>query len=269
MATKKTEPYKLTLEDFSKEGYVKNWSVYVHPNITDLDRPVYRYMKFEHLLSMLKTKTIYVPNRSKFTDLSERGYKSELRNFGPYTMVPHNKKERQANKKYVEKVDAINKACQNVCISSWTYDLPISNNMDIKENFLMWKSYGYGDVSCRIETTIQKLIKSITDTDEYPILLSDVKYERERPTTGDAQTTIFNKTQYYTNERELRLCVLCDLSNYMLKFSDLTMIKEIVLSPFINYEYSKFLMEQLRTYFSNDGINIRKSRVMEYNPDIH
>lgn len=264
MATHKEERYQLSIDDFQREGYLERDGIYVHPNITEMEKPIYRYMKLEHLITMLNTKGLYIPHGSSLSDLSERGIKWDPHNIGAITVVPKNKKQRETNNKFLEYVNRIHLASQKIGVSSWTYDLDIkeSKGQTIGENFLMWKTYGSKDISCRVETTIAKLITSICRQEDKCVLLSNVKYYVESKPNGDPQQEIFWKPLYYKGEREVRLCVLNQEEHCTLKIDPRNMITEIVLSPFINNDCSRFLTEQLKKYFPD--INIRKSRIMEY-----
>lgn len=261
MAKHKEEKYELTIGDFQKEGYQERNGFYVHPNITNLEEPIYRYMKLEHLITMLNTKELYIPHRSSFSDLSEMGIKYDPKNIGVLLAVAKNEKTRKVNKKMIDEFNRIRQASKNVCVSSWTSDLKIKDNVT-GENFLMWKAYGGNDISCRIETTTQKLIDAMTCIEDTCVLLAKVEYAKESNPDGNAQKAIFWKPPFYEGEQEVRLCVLNKEKYCTLKINPQKMITEIVMSPFINYYCSRFLTEQLKNYFSD--ITIRRSNIMEY-----
>ena len=73
--------YKITINDLSVDDYRLINGIYVHKYIADtrLNTPIFRYLPFEYLLSLIKNKTLYVANRSSFTDLTEKGYMLNLK----------------------------------------------------------------------------------------------------------------------------------------------------------------------------------------------
>ena len=85
---------KLILKDFINENYKKIQGVYVHPSCSQmLNRPVFRYMQFEHLISMIKNQKLYVPNRLSFNDRTEQGSKENPKNMFGFVAVCRNKKQ--------------------------------------------------------------------------------------------------------------------------------------------------------------------------------
>lgn len=252
--------YHLSLADFVDEKYIKTNGIYVHPKIKDLTRPIYRYIQIEHLLSMLDREELYIPNRKRFKDKAEHGHKFNPKNTFPLTIVSKNysKNGRKLDNTYEKWVSAY-----NLCISCWTYDVQQTDNSDyIAENYLMWKSYGENSVCCRIETTISELIQSIEDIN-IDILISDVSYVKEHLSDNIAQHYIFEKSIYYRDEKEIRLCVLKTADAVCLKIDPFRMIKHIILSPFIGNNLSDLIIGHLKTAYPNWNIPIEKSHIME------
>ncbi len=223
-----SEDYKLTIHDFAGEAYTKHEGIYVHPNIKDFNKPIFRYMSLEHVLSMLDKRELYVPNRKSFSDASERGGKVNPKNTFPLSPVSRSRKKTKADAKLV--YDKW-RAAYSVCISCWTYDsLSDTGNNGVDENYLMWKSYGCNNICCRIETTINELIHSIKDRNGFEILASNVAYVSEHLSDGFAQHYIFEKPIFYRDEKEFRLCVLAQDEYVQLKIDPFSMIRKITLS---------------------------------------
>lgn len=251
--------YELTICDFHGNNYRRVSSgIYVHESIKDLNQPIFRYMLFEHLLGMLSKKRLYVSNRSSFNDLSEHGWKENLKYISPFSSVGKGKTEssRTYNKW---------KASYNICISCWTYDKHYYvHNMEREcESYLMWKAYNTGGIGCRIETTLSDLIERINVEKKHDILISEVSYIDEHR-SGNIHNDIFSKPRYYQDEQEIRLCVLSQEKSVLLDIDPLKLIKGILISPFISNEYSRFIISSLKNTYPEWNIPIEKSHIMEH-----
>lgn len=255
----------LTIEDFSKDDYRKvTDGLFVHKNIINLEQPIFRYMAFEHLLSMLSKKELYVANRFSFKDLSEHGWKENHKKNFPVSPVFRNRKETETiGIKTYERWNA----SYNICISCWSYDKhgnPLHPKEIVSENYLMWKTYASQDIGCRIETTIGDLITEIQQSKaSYDILLANIEYLKDECMSGNLQNDVFSKPLYFYGEQEMRFCILCQEDKVSLKINPFKMIKRVLISPFVTREFSSFLIEQLNTAYPNWNIPIQKSRILE------
>ena len=128
----------------------------------------------------------------------------------------------------------------------------------------MWKSYGFSNVSCRIETTIRELVHSIENKTGTDVVMSEVSYVKPQPATGNIQKYIFEKSPHYQYEKEIRLCVLKQEPYVLLDINPSKIIKEITLSPFINNLFSNFIIEKFQIDYPELSHIIRKSHIMEY-----
>ena len=256
-----SEDYQLTIHDFGKEAYTEHEGIYVHPNIKDLNKPIFRYMPLKYVLSMLESRELYVPNRKSFSDASEKGRKINPKNTFSLLPVSRSRKKAKADAKLV--YDKWRSA-YSVCISCWTYDsLSDTGNNAVDENYLMWKAYGCNNICCRIETTINDLINSIDNENEFEILASNVAYVSEHLSDGFAQHYIFEKPIFYRDEKEFRLCVLTQADFIRLRIDPFQMVKRITLSPFITKRYSDFLKDSIKHKYPEWDVQIDKSCVME------
>ena len=105
---------------FPTEQYTTLKGIHVSKDIS-LQRPIFRYMSAEHLLTLLKSNKLYLRTRHTSEDLNERGL--NLEHFiGPLCPVIRNKKEQN---EYVKKATKQWNDIHSCCISCWTYDTSI------------------------------------------------------------------------------------------------------------------------------------------------
>ena len=253
--------YKITINDLSAEDYRLINGIYVHKDIaeTKLDMAIFRYMPFEYLLSLIKNKKLYIANRSSFTDLTEQGKMLNLKYES--TMLVSDR-----NQKTEKKINAIirerRESAYNVCASCWTKDTYTYGN----ESFLMWKCYSNPQPVCRIETTIGDLISSIsTEGIAGDIILSEMCYVdyKQNKYMGNIQHYLFEKPIAYIGEQEVRLYVMSNEKQIMLNLNPFSLIKRILISPFVSNEYSKILINYLKSEFTDLNIPIKKSNIIE------
>lgn len=251
---------KLSIRDFGEKDFRLTEGIYVHKNIEDLNTPIFRYMSFEHLLSILDKQKLYIPNKETFPDLKERGHKEYLPYLFPLQPVAHNKEQRKRNEKEAQK----QRVAYNVCVSCWTYD--IQNNTqkpkDPHENYLMWKAYAYQETGCRIKSNIHDLINCIKEAEKQEILLANVIYEKEG--WDNYFDSVFKKTPYYFYEQEIRLCVLASERYIKLPIDPFKLINKITFSPFVGKEYVNFHISQLTHKYPALKDKIENSHILEY-----
>lgn len=253
--------YKITINDLSVKDYRLINGIYVHKNVADkkLNMSIFRYIPFEYLLALIKKKELYLANRSSFTDLTEQGNMLNLRYESTMLVSNRNKKiEKRLNDHIRERRDA----AYNVCASCWTKDTYTYGN----ESFLMWKCYSNSQPVCRIETTIINLINSISKegiTDD--IILSEMNYVdyKHNKYMGNMQHYLFEKPIAYTGEQEVRLYVMSNKMYVKLNLNPFSLIKRILISPFIKNELSKIMIEHFNSEFAALKIPIKKSNIIE------
>ncbi len=251
---------KLSIRDFGEKDFRLIEGIYVHKNIENPKIPIFRYMKFEHLFSILDKQELYIPNKEMFPDLREHGYKEYLPHLFHFQIVPRNKEQRKRNEKVAQK----QRVAYNVCVSCWTYD--IQNNTqkprEPHENYLMWKAYAYQEIGCRIESSIQDLINCIKESKKQEILLANVIYEKEG--WDSYFDSVFKKTPYYFYEQEIRLCVLASERYIKLPIDPFKLINKITFSPFVGKECVKFHISQLTNKYPELKDKIESSHILEY-----
>ncbi len=254
------------------KGYTIVNGIYVHNSLLDkFEQKIYRYTSFEYLLDIIRKGQIYVSNRANFEDKRERGAKKNLGNTFPLDMVysPEELQEGESTWSY-----HLWDMSHHSCVSCWTYGNFAS---ETNESYLMWKAYACGDniIGCRIGTNIRSLIESIKATDDVKLIVKGVEYiGKERIADNIIEHYIFEKEAAYSDENELRLCILKEPNKdsitgiksypnpYQLKVDAEKLIQEIVISPFVTKNYAQFHIEQFKSSFPDYTGVIRESDIL-------
>lgn len=252
----------INIEDFHNCKQIKsfhNYGIYIGPdNNINLNTPLFRYMKLSHLIELLSGNSLYVARRQTFTDKRDsKGSKKELSEFlNSYELVIRLNKKKK--KETIEK----KKQVWEQFISCWT--------LNEKEDYLMWKTYGFQEISCRIGTTIGKLIDSITDLSN-DVLISKVHYRcYSAPHISTLYSDVFEKTEFYKSEQEVRILVLannhnsCSQNNVNIPLDIETLDINIIISPFISNGLQNLISETLITQYPLLKSKISNSLLLEY-----
>ena len=250
---------------FGKDAPCKEINgIYVSDGIEE-NKSIFRYMNLEYLYAMLRSGKLYIPNRQSFPDLREKGVKERFRNWGPLQIVRHSQEEQEEQVKKCQEEIALRRIFYRVCVSCWTFDEHEHPDQSmVHEDYLMWKAYASQAIGCRIETTVQDLIGSIKNTDrDFDLWLSKIHYAKE--SYGSFYDCLFQKTLYYKNEQELRLCALTlDVDHVELPINPMQLIKKITISPFIDKSYAGFLIRSLESEFPELAGKVETSHILEY-----
>jgi hypothetical protein len=224
----------------------------------NLSTPIFRYMKLGHLISLVDNKSLYIPNRSAFTDLRDKiGFEKisleNIRSSGLEVAESYkNMKEIRAWREYKDKAF-------HVCISCWTTDRRGPDTVD--ENFLMWKAYSASnDITCRVKTTIKDFVDSIEDL-SCDIAVSDVFYNEGG---NRYDRLIFGKSIYYESEQEIRVVALSNDNHVEVKIDPYRLIQEIKTSPFVIPPVEGSIINMLKKRYPQLEKVIFPSNVMEY-----
>lgn len=253
---------ELDLSEEQKVRDVNGHYIYLKGYNYDLrsDTKLYRYIKLSSLLDMLFYDKMHVSNRQDFSDLREKDGLNKIAETIPsiysFSAIPsYHERIRSGKQK---------RKTLSVCVSCWTFDN--RNNGKTDESFLMWKAYSNNEITCRIETTIGRLINSITDTPS-DIVISDVDYQSQKE-MNEYEDLIFRKSLFYEDEQEVRMAVLSDNREGIdLKINKSTLLNEIKLSPFIPPMLGFFILEGLQQWCKSNKCNdvkIEYSKLMEY-----
>ena len=92
--------------------------------------------------------------------------------------------------------------------------------------------------------------------------MSYVDYKQNKY-MGNIQHYLFEKPIAYTGEQEVRLYVMSNEKQIMLNLNPFSLIKRILISPFVNNEYSKIFIDYLKSEFKDLNIPIKKSNIIE------
>lgn len=249
--------------------------IYLRGNNMFLDRstPIYRYIKQSSLCKMLTDGVLHVPNIQSFTDIREkRGISKIIESTNDNVLSTIDGKDAKSwplslkfhevpNIKTFRRKERIRKGAL-VCASCWTLDKRSDNSQ--KENYLMWKSYGGNEVSCRISSTIGKLIDSIQNT-RNDIVIENMVYGNAQ-VGNEYENNIFHKTIHYEDEQEIRMVVLSTNPNGVnLKVNVSSLIQEIKVSPFVSRCVADESVLLIKSFcMKYPKINVDYSEIKEY-----
>lgn len=250
----------LTIEDFNltKNDSVRekcNHKIYLRTidNKISLDTPIYRYMKLDYVIDMIENNRLIVPMRSSFTDLYDKVGAIETNRLyrRKINQVPSYKDRQRINRE--------NKKAYSTCVLCWTMDRRENESSD--ESYLMWKAYSNNSITCRIETTVRKLIDSIKKI-PYDMLISEVYYGKKCDNRYEEK--LFCKLQNYKDEQEVRLLVLCNRKEHLsLDIDPIVLLTEIIVSPFISKNLRNIIIKDLQERCSGFNVRVRPSSIKE------
>lgn len=222
------------------------------------DTELFRYITLSTLIDMFYYGTLYASNIQSFSDIREkRGMKKDIIPVQMINPVPSYHDRIRINCAVKDKQRAL-----SICVSCWTTD--DRGNCGTDESFLMWKSYTGNELTCRIATNLDKLVKSLCKS-EGDIVISDVAYNDNYRMT-DYEKLVFRKSIHYEQEQEIRMAVLCNDHNGSEIGIDVgNMISEIRLSPFIQPNMASFILEGLQKRCARyPNIKLSYSDILEY-----
>jgi hypothetical protein len=222
----------------------------------DFNKPVYHFMKYEYLLSMIDNKELVLPKISKWDDTYENFFwKSQ------FQMKSEN-------------VTASNNIFQSFFGQCWTTD---------KDSAALWYAYSPDKKSVRIETTVQKLINVVhaNTNDECLTSLGMIEYmekedlknwlKQQSPISSlqtfkdIAKESLFKKRDVFSYENEFRIIYDGDYScrdfkTFKIDVDDF--ITKIVLDPRTKCAENLKIISELRTKIFSD--RIRKSTLYDF-----
>ncbi len=240
----------LQLNDIIDNHFRKVNGVFVHPDIY-LDTVVYKYIKKNYFIELMKKQQLYIANRASFSDLRERKWKENFRM--KFLIAPTflTLEEKLYYKKLSEKINE----AYSLCISCWTYD----KHKNCDESIMNWKCYG--EDTYRIETSISDLIWSIRPTKKI-IVISPVSYEKSEY-DGTVYNAIFRKHISYQDEQEVRMCILSSANNELINIDTSKLIHKLRLSPFYSLKQNKEEKARLENQFDQLSSRIEFSHLYE------
>ena len=217
---------------------------------------IFKYItKYEYFEDLLKSDTLYINKRNSFSDRRERG---ELYNkkFHFYRFsVANEKVSERVLEEWTYKDKQIKEACK-LHTSCWTKKK--------EEDFLMWKAYSGRD-GVRIETTIGKLVNSLSDVLNNTLFCGDMEYGKEKP-FYEVVDSMFYKTPYYKNEEEFRVYIIEEkesADSIRLEISPIHMIEKVILSPFLPIDDAKSKIKALQEKYNFLENKVSISEIIE------
>lgn len=223
-----------------------------------------RYTGLANLIDIMYYHRLFVPNRQNFDDLRETKGLRRYRDSIPQirSSASHN------SVLWWNSIENDRRRFLQTCVSCWTMGIVNGDRLD--ENYLMWKSYANGNVSCRIEISLGQLLDSITNIPE-DIIIEDVVYG-EYGQLNNNESLLFHKSRFYALEQELRLVVLSNNArgvhltlNVDELFGNTADTFKVTLSPFAPPSWYYFLLQGMRDFQKKySGFSLCPSDILEY-----
>ncbi|MBP1615871.1 MAG: hypothetical protein H6Q14_385 [Bacteroidetes bacterium] len=241
--------------------YEYKTNIYIHKDITDLNRKLWRYMDLPKFLSF-RQGTLYFSNKLDLSDERERGIfyvqKSDKKQLSPFVFGFMPVCDKEADKEFydanMESQRNIDKAYK-AYVNCW--------NQSEDESYALWNIYLKTRVGVAVQTTLQKLIDSIHKP-ENPIFISPVQYSLKDKRAGCAYEAIFTKRNYYDFEQELRMAIIAESSCNRQKV-DITsdiLIESILISPLLLKWEQEELYSLLKQFYEKNDI-VRYSSIAD------
>lgn len=239
---------------------------------------IYRYMSFERFSEILFNKELAFISPSRWNDKFEMTFSEELKLFKNVLLI-----EEMADNKGVsfrESYDALEEMVNE--INKETFCLCFSRN---KDSEVMWNSYGNGNDTIMIRTSIDKIV-NIDPENIYPIRvcydlgkrsiekwLEDCDfYKNGIMVTEDYQTFIGHKRKCFSYENELRIVanshskkvIRYDEVNKIIYFriDDLAYyIENVIVNPLASDGYTRLIKNMCKHFGIRFG---GRSKVYEF-----
>lgn len=255
----------ITAEELGfKQGHIVRsigeHNVYLKKHIIPLNNELklFRYISLSTLINMLYNGTLYVSNMQSFSDIREKkGMKKDVETLQSINPIPAYHDRVRIKHEEKDKQRAL-----SICVSCWTMDNRSNGEND--ESFLMWKAYTGNEMTCRIATNLEYLIKSLKNSIG-DIVISDVVYNDNIKMT-EYENLLFRKSIHYEQEQEVRLAVLNDnRDGIAVPINIESFLFEIRLSPFIQPNTANFILDGLKKRCSKyPNIVFSQSNILEY-----
>ncbi len=210
---------------------------------------IYQYMDLDYLFSLLERKQYYINRRYHFEDRCESVLPSKsLFGFNTYGTLLNEEEIQKRMEEISNKLDTY-KESSYWLTSCWT--------KDSIESLLMWKNYTT-KIGVRTKSSIQNFVASI-DSDKYTIVCGHISYDGYL--SKPFEECIFSKEKYYKDEREVRFYFIPNDDSDSLPtgvdipINPLTLIDEIVLSPYIKRRAAEKLTELIKNEYGINNIH--------------
>ena len=163
-----------------------------------LDIRIYRQISLRSFSELLSKKQFFVSRRNYFSDYHEKDcYTQLLYSFSH----PHCVGQSVTNAElttWKERDIAYNPYISIAPISCWS--------INGEDRFMRWKTYDHGGIEVFLETSVSKLLNSLS-CEDYEVFVSKVNYDR-RNLFQPEHAVLFCKENGYKDEEELRFCFI-------------------------------------------------------------
>ena len=235
-------------------------SEYTSSQVTK-DLPLCRYMELDAFIRMLKTEQMYVRRKMFYEDPFEKNppmdeaYRTSP--CGENTSPQPKKEERRKS------IDAKYAEWAAMPTSCWT--------LDTQDNYLMWKAYA-PNMGIRIISSVSRIISSFHSDSSFSVEKCTIHFGKMKYSSlnKEEQTALW-KNRAYKGEREFRFyfdiqgdcCNLrecCSNKGVSIPIDTKKLIKEVAISPFVNYVVAKEIEAILRCRYEIKHIKPIKLR---------
>jgi hypothetical protein len=156
----------------------------------DTNMRIWRFMNFTKFVSLLSSKSLYLPQSSFFDDPYEGNYPKANFEIAPEELVDSIPSD----------INDVSKWVRN--FKQWTY---INCwHLNEYESAAMWKLYSTTSESIAIETTYENL-KQVLPEDVYLGKVNYIDYEKERLSTKNLFEPFVTKRKSFEHEKEIRI----------------------------------------------------------------
>jgi hypothetical protein len=227
---------------------------------------IWRYMTFQKFMDLIINSRLFFTNLNKLSDKYEGTvYDSNI----------------QLAKRGIEKEDQIFQIDYEKHQVESLKHLTLVNcwTMQRHESYALWKIYNGNEPGVAIRTTVANLKKAINSTDQLfneDIFMAKVKYQNTLDDTFSRIEASITKREFYDFECEMRLLIFnyalsegghqvpYDISigrsiNVNLKI----LIGSIYISPFMNLNYHKNIMELISKFQPALNSSVRNSQIQD------
>lgn len=234
---------------------------HLHFNVPEtIDVPIWRYISYEKLESLLSTSALYFSRADLLGDNHEGSVPEKTIQHRPVFYEG-------ATKRFIEKGLAEMAEVWRKCtyVSCW--------HMSENESVAMWKLYLPEGGGVAIKTTISCLKESISDTEREFCLnpISYVDFEKDYASEWNAFAPFFIKRDLFKYEAEFRILTdtLADIgmvqsgqkvpeAGLLISVDIKRLLKKIVISPSASEDKAKMVKNLLSKYGLNEILQVSK-----------